>query len=450
MKITIFGSGYVGLVTGACFAEVGNDVLCVDIDEEKIGRLKQGEIPIYEPGLEAMVVENSREGRLRFTSDLAEGVAFGLFQFIAVGTPPDEDGSADLRHVLSVAETIGRQMEDYRIIVDKSTVPVGTADLVSERVQSALDDRGVLIDFDVVSNPEFLKEGDAVSDFMKPERIIVGVDNPRTKELLRSLYAPFNRSHERFIAMDVRSAELTKYAANAMLATKISFMNEIANIAERVGADVEAVRHGIGSDSRIGFSFIYPGVGYGGSCFPKDVQALEKTAGKYGYEARILRAVEAVNCDQKTLLVKKIRGHFGNELQGRTIALWGLAFKPNTDDMREAPSRRIIEELRASGAKVRAYDPVAMDEARRIYGECDDLELVETSEEALKGADALVVVTEWMVFRSPDFEVIKRELGNPVIFDGRNIYNPDLMEQLGFVYYSVGRIPRDGKSFQQR
>ena len=449
MKITIFGSGYVGLVTGACFAEVGNDVLCVDIDEEKISRLKQGEIPIYEPGLEDMVVDNAREGRLRFTSDPAEGVAFGLFQFIAVGTPPDEDGSADLRHVLSVAKTIGSNMEDYRIIVDKSTVPVGTADLVSEQVRSAMEERGVSIDYDVVSNPEFLKEGDAISDFMKPERIIVGVDNPRTKELLRSLYAPFNRSHERFIAMDVRSAELTKYAANAMLATKISFMNEIANIAERVGADVEAVRHGIGSDSRIGFSFIYPGVGYGGSCFPKDVQALEKTAVKYGYDARILQAVEAVNHDQKVSLVDKMKGHFGNELKGKTIALWGLAFKPNTDDMREAPSRRVIEELWAAGASVRAYDPVAMDEARRIYGERADLKLVETSEDALKGADALAVVTEWRVFRSPDFEVIKQELSNPVIFDGRNIYNPDLMEQLGITYYSIGRIPR-GEGLSQQ
>ncbi|WP_287373575.1 UDP-glucose/GDP-mannose dehydrogenase family protein [Prosthecochloris sp.] len=449
MKITIFGSGYVGLVTGACFAEVGNDVLCVDIDEEKISRLKQGEIPIYEPGLEDMVVDNAREGRLRFTSDPAEGVAFGLFQFIAVGTPPDEDGSADLRHVLSVAKTIGSNMEDYRIIVDKSTVPVGTADLVSEQVKSAMEERGVSIDYDVVSNPEFLKEGDAISDFMKPERIIVGVDNPRTKELLRNLYAPFNRSHERFIAMDVRSAELTKYAANAMLATKISFMNEIANIAERVGADVEAVRHGIGSDSRIGFSFIYPGVGYGGSCFPKDVQALEKTAVKYGYDARILQAVEAVNHDQKVSLVDKMKGHFGNELKGKTIALWGLAFKPNTDDMREAPSRRVIEELWAAGASVRAYDPVAMDEARRIYGARADLKLVETSEDALKGADALAVVTEWRVFRSPDFEVIKQELSSPVIFDGRNIYNPDLMEQLGITYYSIGRIPR-GEGLSQQ
>ncbi len=442
MKITIFGSGYVGLVTGACFAEVGNDVLCVDIDEEKISRLQKGEIPIYEPGLEDMVIENSREGRLKFTSDIAEGVAYGLFQFIAVGTPPDEDGSADLRHVLSVADSIGRHMDDYRIIIDKSTVPVGTADLVRDKVLAVLAERNVALDFDVVSNPEFLKEGDAINDFMKPERIVVGVDNPRTKELLRNLYGPFNRSHERFIAMDIRSAELTKYAANAMLATKISFMNEIANIAERVGADVEAVRRGIGSDSRIGFPFIYPGVGYGGSCFPKDVQALERTARKYGYDSRILQAVEAVNHDQKLSLVDKMRDHFNGDLNGKTIALWGLAFKPNTDDMREAPSRQIMEELWRAGARVRAYDPVAMEEAQRIYGERDDLDLVEHPDEALKGADALAVVTEWMVFRSPDFEMMKSALTSPVIFDGRNIYNPDMMEQLGFTYYSIGRLPR--------
>ncbi len=442
MKITIFGSGYVGLVTGACFAEVGNDVLCVDIDEEKIRRLKEGEIPIYEPGLEEMVIENSREGRLSFTSDIREGVNFGLFQFIAVGTPPDEDGSADLSHVLSVAASIGEHMEDYRIVVDKSTVPVGTADLVAGKIRSVLDERGVSLDFDVVSNPEFLKEGDAVNDFMKPERIVVGVENPRTKELLRTLYSPFNRSHERFIAMDVRSAELTKYAANAMLATKISFMNEIANIAERVGADVEAVRRGIGSDSRIGFSFIYPGVGYGGSCFPKDVQALERTARKYGYSARILDAVEAVNADQKGSLFEKMKEHFHGGLKGRTIALWGLAFKPNTDDMREAPSRRLMEDLWSAGAVVQAYDPVAMDEAKRIYGDRDDLRLVEHPEEALEGADALAVVTEWMVFRSPDFEEVKKALNAPVVFDGRNIYSPDLMEQLGFAYYSIGRNPR--------
>lgn len=442
MKITIFGSGYVGLVTGACFAEVGNDVLCVDIDENKIARLLKGEIPIYEPGLDEIVANNIREGRLRFTTSITEGVDFGLYQFIAVGTPPDEDGSADLSHVLSVADSIGRNMEDYRIVIDKSTVPVGTADLVRETIRTVLEERGKVLDFDVVSNPEFLKEGDAVNDFMKPERIVVGVDNPRTKELLRNLYAPFNRSHERFIAMDIRSAELTKYAANAMLATKISFMNEIANIAERAGADVEAVRWGIGSDSRIGFAFIYPGVGYGGSCFPKDVQALERTARKLGYDSRILQAVEAVNDDQKLSLVSKIRDHFDGDLKGRVIAVWGLAFKPNTDDMREAPSRKVMEELWAAGATVRAYDPVAMDEARRLYSDRPELVLVEHPDEALKGADALAIMTEWMVFRSPDFDMIKSSLREPVIFDGRNIYNPDLVEQAGLSYYSIGRRPR--------
>ncbi|AAM72410.1 MAG TPA: UDP-glucose/GDP-mannose dehydrogenase family protein [Chlorobaculum sp.] len=442
MKITIFGSGYVGLVTGACFAEVGNEVMCVDIDENKINRLLNGEIPIYEPGLDTIVSENLREGRLKFTTSITDGVDFGLYQFIAVGTPPDEDGSADLSHVLSVAESIGRNMEDYRIVINKSTVPVGTADLVRETIRTVLEERGRAIDFDVVSNPEFLKEGDAVDDFMKPDRIIVGVDNPRTKELLRNLYAPFNRSHERFIAMDIRSAELTKYAANAMLATKISFMNEIANIAERAGADVEAVRRGIGSDSRIGFSFIYPGVGYGGSCFPKDVRALERTSRKLGYNSRILQAVEAVNDDQKLSLVSKIRDHFDGDLKGRVIAMWGLAFKPNTDDMREAPSRKVMEELWKAGAIVRAYDPVAMDEARRIYGDRPDLVLVEHPDEALKGADALTIMTEWMVFRSPDFELIRNSLKEPVIFDGRNIYNPDMVEQVGISYYSIGRRPR--------
>jgi len=442
MKITIFGSGYVGLVTGACFAEVGNDVLCVDIDQQKIDNLKEGKIPIHEPGLDEIVVDNIRAGRLHFTTDIREGVEFGLYQIIAVGTPPDDDGSADLRHVLSVAESIGTYMQEYRVVIDKSTVPVGTADLVRQKIASVLAERSVMLDFDVVSNPEFLKEGDAVNDFMKPERIIVGVDDPRTKELLRFLYSPFNRSHERFIAMDVRSAELTKYAANAMLATKISFMNEIANIAERVGADVEAVRKGIGSDSRIGFSFIYPGAGYGGSCFPKDVQALEKTAQKYGYNARILQAVEAVNDDQKHSLVRKIKAHFNDDIAGKTFALWGLAFKPNTDDMREAPSRRVIEELLNSGAKVRVFDPVAMDEARRIYGESCDIYYALSSEDAVKGANALVIVTEWLAFRSPDFDMIKKDLIAPIVFDGRNIYNPEFMEQSGFTYYSIGRRTR--------
>jgi UDPglucose 6-dehydrogenase len=442
MKITIFGSGYVGLVTGACFAEVGNDVLCVDIDQQKIDNLKEGRIPIHEPGLEEIVLDNYRAGRLNFTTDIRQGVEFGLYQMIAVGTPPDEDGSADLRHVLSVAESIGRYMQEYRIVINKSTVPVGTADLVREKIASLLSERNVSVDFDVVSNPEFLKEGDAVNDFMKPERIIVGVDDPRTKELLRFLYSPFNRSHERFIAMDIRSAELTKYAANAMLATKISFMNEIANIAERVGADVEAVRKGIGSDSRIGFSFIYPGVGYGGSCFPKDVQALERTAHKHGYHSRILQAVEAVNHDQKSSMVKKIKGHFSENIEGKVFALWGLAFKPNTDDMREAPSRRVIEELLREGARVRVYDPVAMDEARRIYGECDEIVFASSPEDAVSGSNALVVLTEWLVFRSPDFDMIKKELSHPVVFDGRNIYSPEFMEKSGFTYYSIGRRSR--------
>jgi UDPglucose 6-dehydrogenase len=442
MKITIFGSGYVGLVTGACFAEVGNDVLCVDIDQQKINSLNEGIIPIHEPGLDEIVAANIKDGRLKFTSNLRDGVEFGLYQFIAVGTPPDEDGSADLRYVLSVAESIGTFMKEYRIVINKSTVPVGTADLVRERINAVLAERKTEIDFDVVSNPEFLKEGDAVNDFMKPERIVVGVDNPRTRELLRFLYSPFNRSHERFISMDVRSAELTKYAANAMLATKISFMNEIANIAERVGADVEAVRKGIGSDSRIGFSFIYPGVGYGGSCFPKDVQALERTAHKHGYHSRILQAVEAVNHDQKSSIVQKIRGHFSDNISGCVFAIWGLAFKPNTDDMREAPSRRVIEELLEKGASVRVYDPVAMDEARRIYGEHQNIFYASNPEDAIKGSNALVVLTEWLVFRSPDFDMIKRDLTEPVVFDGRNIYNPEFMEQSGFIYYSIGRSPR--------
>ena len=442
MKITIFGSGYVGLVTGSCFAEVGNDVLCVDIDQQKIDSLNTGQIPIHEPGLDEIVAENIKAGRLRFTTDIREGVDFGLYQIIAVGTPPDEDGSADLRHVLTVAESIGTYMSEYRIVINKSTVPVGTADRVKEKIRSVLAERKADIDFDVVSNPEFLKEGDAVNDFMKPERIVIGVDNPRTKELLRFLYSPFNRSSDRFIAMDVRSAELTKYAANAMLATKISFMNEIANIAERVGADVEAVRKGIGSDSRIGFSFIYPGVGYGGSCFPKDVRALERTAHQHGYHSRILQAVEAVNHDQKSSIVRKIKEHFNDDIAGKVFAIWGLSFKPNTDDMREAPSRRVIEELLTAGARVRVYDPVAMDEVRRIYGDREEIVYALNKEDAIKGSNALVVLTEWLVFRSPDFDMIKRDLTHPVIFDGRNIYSPDFMEQFGFTYYSIGRPSR--------
>lgn len=439
MKITIFGSGYVGLVTGACLAEVGNDVLCVDIDANKIAMLEKGEIPIYEPGLQKLVVNNIESGRLSFTTDIAAGVAHGLFQFIAVGTPPDEDGSADLQHVLAVAESIGTHMENYRIVVDKSTVPVGTADKVRDRIRSVLDKRGLNMEFDVVSNPEFLKEGAAVDDFMKPERIIIGTDNPRTTELLRALYTPFNRNHERIFVMDVRSAELTKYAANAMLATKISFMNELANLAERLGADIEQVRIGIGSDPRIGYHFIYPGCGYGGSCFPKDVQALGYTAKQIGYQADLLEAVKTINDRQKEVLFKKIHQHFNGELKGKIIALWGLAFKPNTDDMREAPSRTLMEALWAAGASVQAFDPAAMDETRRIYGNNSNLKLYEAPMDTLANADALVIMTEWNVFRSPDFGEIKTSLKTPVIFDGRNLYDPQRLSREGFTYYAIGR-----------
>jgi UDPglucose 6-dehydrogenase len=441
MQVTIFGSGYVGLVTGACLAEVGNHVLCVDVDEAKIELLNGGGVPIYEPGLEDMVARNRAAGRLEFTTDAAAGVAHGLFQFIAVGTPPDEDGSADLTHVLAVARSIARHMTEYRIIVDKSTVPVGTADRVASAARDVLRERNLAVEFDVVSNPEFLKEGAAIDDFMRPDRIVVGTDNPRTAELLRALYAPFNRSHDRVLVMDVRSAELTKYAANAMLATKISFMNELSNIAERVGADIEKVRVGIGSDPRIGYQFIYPGCGYGGSCFPKDVRALEQTALSVGYSARILRAVEDVNAHQKSVLFEKLRSHYGGNLQGKTIALWGLAFKPNTDDMREASSRVLMEALWAAGARVRAYDPVAGEEAQRIYGERSDLLLCRSPEEAVLGADALAVVTEWIAFRSPDFARLKRELRDGVVFDGRNVFDPKTVAAAGLTYYSIGRRP---------
>jgi UDPglucose 6-dehydrogenase len=429
----------VGLVTGACFAEAGNNVVCVDIDAGKVARLKKGEIPIHEPGLEDIVRRNVEKGRLVFTTSAEEGIAHGLFQFIAVGTPPEEDGSADLSHVLAVAETIGRHMSGYRIIVDKSTVPVGTADRVRERIEQTLGERGVRPEFDVVSNPEFLKEGAAVTDFMKPDRVIVGTDNPRTAELLKTLYDPFTRNHERMIVMDVRSAELTKYAANAMLATKISFMNEIANLAERMGADVEKVRLGIGSDPRIGYSFIYPGAGYGGSCFPKDVKALIHSAGELDFDAEVLRSVESVNKRQKQVLFGKLNAFFDGKLQGRTIAVWGLAFKPNTDDMREAPSRDLLEALWSAGASVRAYDPVAMDEARRIYGDRSGLVLTSSAEQALEGADALVLVTEWQEFRSPDFEMIRDALKHPVIFDGRNVYEPGFVTSFGLRYFGIGR-----------
>jgi len=441
MDITIFGSGYVGLVTAACFADAGNTVVCVDVDARRVERLSRGEVPFYEPGLDQIVKTNFREGRLRFTTDAEEGVRHGLFQFIAVGTPPGEDGSADLKYVLQVADTIGRLMSDYRIVVTKSTVPVGTADKVREAVRAALKTRGDDIEFDIVSNPEFLKEGAAIQDFTKPDRIVVGTDNPRTAELMRALYAPFNVNHDRIVVMDIRSSELTKYAANAMLATKISFMNELANVAEKVGADIEKVRIGIGSDPRIGYHFIYPGCGYGGSCFPKDVKALVHTAAEAGHEASLLAAVEEVNQRQKQVLFDRISKHFEGELRGRTIALWGLSFKPNTDDMREASSRELMERLWQAGAQVRAYDPVATAEARHIYGERPDLVLCDGAETACEGADVLAIVTEWKQFRSPNFSRLATLLKQPTIFDGRNLYDPQLMKRQGFTYYSIGRQP---------
>ena len=439
MKVTIFGSGYVGLVTGACLAEVGNEVVCVDIDRGKIDRLNQGEVPIHEPGLDGVIARGMAARRLRFTTDVEVGVAHGLFQFIAVGTPPDEDGSADLQYVTAVARSIGERMSEYRIIVNKSTVPVGTADKVRETVNAVLAERRTKVEFDVVSNPEFLKEGAAIEDFMKPDRIVVGTDNPRTTELLRALYAPFNRNHDRLVCMDISSAELTKYAANAMLATKISFMNELANLAERLGADIEKVRVGIGSDPRIGYDFIYPGCGYGGSCFPKDVKALERIARDVSYPAQLLQAVEGVNDRQKLRLYEKLDAYFKGDLKGKTFALWGLAFKPNTDDMREASSRTLMEKLWAAGSRVRAFDPVAMDEARRLYGDHPELVLCDSPEAALEGADALVIVTEWNVFRSPDFDAIKRMLNFPAIFDGRNLYDPESIKAIGLEYFGIGR-----------
>jgi UDPglucose 6-dehydrogenase len=439
MKVTIFGTGYVGLVTGACLAEMGNHVLCVDVDAGKVERLKAGDIPIYEPGLEPMVARNHAEGRLEFTTDAAPAVGHGSLVFIAVGTPPDEDGSADLQYVLAVAKTIGDNIDRYTVVVNKSTVPVGTAGLVRAAIAARLDARGVEVPFDVVSNPEFLKEGDAVEDCLRPDRIVVGASSARAIAVLRKVYAPFNRNHDRMVVMDERSAELTKYAANAMLATKISFMNEIANIAEHVGADVELVRQGIGADPRIGYHFIYPGAGYGGSCFPKDVQALTRTAHAAGYDARLLDAVEAVNDSQKERLFALVSRHFGGQLEGRTIAVWGLAFKANTDDMREASSRRLLEQLWNAGARVRAFDPKAAGETRRIYGERSDLVLVDRPYEAPEGADALVIVTEWKAFRSPDFARIKTLLSTPVIFDGRNLYDPVAVEEAGLAYYGIGR-----------
>jgi UDPglucose 6-dehydrogenase len=439
MRIAIFGTGYVGLVTGTCLAEVGNDVICVDVDAAKVSGLERGEVPIFEPGLAELVQANRISGRLRFSTDAAAAIAHGQIVFIAVGTPADEDGSADLSHVLDVARAIGRSIDRYCVVVNKSTVPVGTSDKVRAAITVELAARKAQVPFDVASNPEFLKEGDAVKDCMRPDRIVIGSDSQRAIEALKTLYAPFNRNHERIVLMDTRSAELTKYAANAMLATKISFMNEIANIAEHVGADVELVRHGIGSDPRIGYSFIYPGAGYGGSCFPKDVQALERTARSHGYQARLLDAVEAVNRTQKEKLHELVARHFSGALKGKTIALWGLAFKPNTDDMREAPSRRVLEQLWEAGAKVRAYDPEARQEAARLYGQREDFVLCDEAYAALDSADALVIVTEWKAFWSPDFARIRATLRTPVVFDGRNIYEPSAVEAAGIAYYGIGR-----------
>jgi UDPglucose 6-dehydrogenase len=439
MRVTIFGSGYVGLVTGACLADAGNHVMCVDVDAGKIERLNRGQVPIHEPGLEALIRRNAEAGRLEFTTDAAKAVEHGLFQLIAVGTPPGEDGSADLRHVLAVARTIATHMSRYCVVITKSTVPVGTADKVRAELSRALAERGASVEFDVVSNPEFLKEGAAIGDFMKPDRVVVGTDNPRTTELMRALYEPFIRNHDRLIVMDIRSAELTKYAANAMLATKISFMNELANIAERVGADIEKVRIGIGSDPRIGYSFIYPGTGYGGSCFPKDVQALIRSAHEAGHRPQILSAVESVNTRQKEVLFRKMQSHFTAGLAGRTLALWGLAFKPQTDDMREAPSRTLIELLLETGARVQAYDPVAGPEAQRIYAAAGGFVLAKNAYDAARGADALAIVTEWQEFRSPDFERLRELLRAPVIFDGRNLYDPAMVSRFGLTYYAIGR-----------
>jgi UDPglucose 6-dehydrogenase len=439
MKVSVVGTGYVGLVTGACLAEMGNDVLCLDVDPRKIEILDNGGIPIHEPGLDLVVARNIKAGRLHFTTDVARAVAHGTIQFIAVGTPPDEDGSADLQYVLAAARNIGRLMTDYKVIVDKSTVPVGTADKVRAAVADELSKRGSDAKFAVVSNPEFLKEGAAVDDFMRPDRIVVGADDEQAILLMRALYAPFQRNHERLVVMDVRSAELTKYAANAMLATRISFMNELALLAEKMGADIEQVRLGIGSDPRIGTHFLYAGCGYGGSCFPKDVKALIKTAAGEEQELLVLKAVEAANDRQKHVLVDKVTKHFGKDLSGKHFALWGLAFKPNTDDMREATSRVVLAELFKLGATVTAYDPVAMDEARRIFGDEPKLRYAETPNAALDGADALLIVTEWKEFRSPDFDKIKATLKTPLVIDGRNLYEPVLVQQAGLAYDSIGR-----------
>jgi UDPglucose 6-dehydrogenase len=440
MKVTVVGTGYVGLVSGACLADMGNDVLCLDVDPAKIATLQAGAVPIHEPGLDAIVARNVAAGRLQFTTDIARAVGHGTVQFVAVGTPPDEDGSADLKYVLAAARNIGRLMKDYKLVVDKSTVPVGTADKVRAAIAEELAARGVAIDYSVVSNPEFLKEGAAVEDFMRPDRIIVGADDERAVYLMKALYAPFQRSRDKLIVMDVRSAELTKYAANAMLATRISFMNELALLAERVGADIEQVRQGIGSDPRIGLGFLYSGCGYGGSCFPKDVKALIHGANEAGCELQVLDAVQSANEHQKMALVEKIVRRFGDELAGRKFALWGLAFKPDTDDMREAPSRVIVGELLRRGAAVCAYDPVAMPEAKRSFGDRPRLSYAERAMDALVDADALVIATEWKEFRSPDFDALKRALREPVIFDGRNMFSPELPESAGIEYHAIGRL----------
>lgn len=439
MKVTIIGTGYVGLVTGACLAEVGNDVLCLDLDPKKIEILRGGGIPIYEPGLKAMVQRNVAAGRLSFTTDIEESVNYAGVQFIAVGTPPDEDGSADMQYVIAAARSIAKYMTGFKLVVDKSTVPVGTADRVRQAMAEELESRGKNIEFCVASNPEFLKEGAAVEDFMKPDRIIIGTDDEVATQTLKQLYAPFQRNHDRLVVMDIRSAELTKYAANAMLATRISFMNELAVLAEKLGADIEFVRQGIGSDPRIGYSFLYAGCGYGGSCFPKDVKALRHTAQENGIPLRVLGAVEDANDAQKNILLTKITHHFGDDLKGKRFAVWGLAFKPNTDDMRDAPSRTLMEGLWEKGATVCAYDPAAVEETQRIYGQRNDLDYAETPMDALQNADALIVVTEWKAFQSPDFEVVKKMLKQPVVFDGRNIFEPSLMREAGFEYYAIGR-----------
>ena len=440
MKVTVIGTGYVGLVSGACLADAGNDVMCFDVDEQKVAGLRKGDVQIFEPGLTDIVRRNAAAGRLRFTADVKEATAFGTLQFIAVGTPPGEDGSADLQYVLAAARAIGRHMTDYKVVVDKSTVPVGTAAKVREAIAAELVTRGVKHDFSVVANPEFLKEGAAVGDFQRPDRIIVGSDDERAIAMIRELYAPFQRNHERFVLMDVQSAELTKYAANAMLATRISFMNEMANLAEKLGADIESVRLGIGSDPRIGYDFLYPGCGYGGSCFPKDVQALLRTARQEaGMELKVLGAVEAANEGQKQVLAAKVRQRFGDKLTGRTFALWGLAFKANTDDMREAPSRAIIEVLLAAGAQVTAYDPVAMHAAQRALGGLKGLSYASGAMSALEGADALVIATEWKEFRSPDFDALRSTLKSPLIFDGRNLYDPQQVRDAGLEYFAIGR-----------